>query len=462
MLKKFLATVSAAAMLAGAAHAVGLENYESQGDSDEPYALASALDYAGGAVTGTLDVGFGPSAGAFPTGNVLIFVTITGATFDGVLDGTEVNGTTTSVISTGGANGGQSVTFLVSGANNCLTAAPAGGYNTSCSLSLPVELTGSDVTISVGLETDAGADVDNSNRNNRVSATIVDIVPAFDVDIVADTTPTIADLNAVGGPFTGFTGGSDNILGTVAVAANQINYGSGLVTVNTDFGVDPVVPADVGAIDLLLSGSMDAFEGGDVLFNAASFDLIDAATREAEYDAGSVLFAATNISVVPDGTTAIARSAYNLSVVVTPSLASDLTAGTSASGALQSIERNGTQITFPWTQSATQGAASGASSVFRIGNLDNVPAGAVFVEVKNASEAGYTNPGIVQLSTSVPASGELVQNSAQIEGAVGNYGRGDLEFTVEADPDTLTARQFVVRNGVIQQVIGGNVQQDLN
>ena len=100
--------------------------------------------------------------------------------------------------------------------------------------------------------------------------------------------------------------------------------------------------------------------------------------------------------------------------------------------------------------------------MFRIGNLDNVDAGAVFVEVKNSSVGAFSNPGIVQLGTSIAAGGELVQNSAQIEAAVGNYGRGDLEFTIEADPDTLTARQFVVRNGVIQQVIGGNVNQDIN
>jgi hypothetical protein len=86
----------------------------------------------------------------------------------------------------------------------------------------------------------------------------------------------------------------------------------------------------------------------------------------------------------------------------------------------------------------------------------------VFVEVKNASEAGFVNPGITQLAPSIDANGEFVVNSAGIEAAVGNYGRGDVEFTVEAEPDTLTGRQFVVRNGVVQQVLGGNVDQDVN
>lgn len=462
MLTKILASVSAAALLAGAAHAVDLNNIEAAA-GDEPYPLASALDYAGG-VSGNVRVTVGPSAGSFPTGNVLVFVTLTGATFNAALTGPEFAGPAgvTSVISNGGANNGSVVTFLVSGADNC--DAPNGNNvvdAVECSITLPVDLTGDDVTMAVGFETDAGADVDNSNRNTRVTATLVEIAPAFKVAIVANTGATVADLNALNGPFTDFTGLSDNLLGTVAVTANAINYGAGLRTVNTALGGAPVNGTDVGAVDLLLTGNMDAFDqpAGDVLFAATSFDTTDATTDEATYDAAA-LFAATNISVVADGVTAIPRSDYELSVVVTPSLASALTAGTSATGDLQSIDRNGTQITFPWVQSATQGAASGASSVFRIGNLDNADAGAVFVEVKNSSTALPSS--ITEIAASIGANGEFVINSSQLEAAVGNFGRGDLEFTIEADPDTLTARQFVVRNGVIQQVIGGNVFQDLN
>jgi hypothetical protein len=93
MLKKFLATASVVGLLAGAAHAVEIDNYMSAsdgGDYDEVYPLAEEMDYDGGAVDGTLSFGFGPSAGSFPTGNVLLFVSATGVEFDGALDGTEV------------------------------------------------------------------------------------------------------------------------------------------------------------------------------------------------------------------------------------------------------------------------------------------------------------------------------------------------------------------------------------
>jgi len=108
------------------------------------------------------------------------------------------------------------------------------------------------------------------------------------------------------------------------------------------------------------------------------------------------------------------------------------------------------------------GAASGTTSVYRIGNLDATAAGAVFVEAKNSTTAGYINPGIVQVAATIPAKGELVLNSSSVEAALGNYGRGDVEFTVEANSTSLTGRQFVVRNGAIQQVMGGTVSQDQN
>ena len=470
MLKKFLATVSVAGLLAGGAHALEVDARASGADATgEPIVLASALDYAGGAVVsdgaGQTRVTFYPTAGLFPTGNVLIYVNVTGGVFDGALDGSEVAGTGTSVISQGGQNGASSVVFLVSGADACNAA-------DVCTIDLPLVLDGSNVSFAVGLQTDAGAPVDNScaggcslgNTANRVSEQVVRIAPAFAIAVTADTFPTIADLNAGTGPFTDFTAGSDGILGTYSVGGNSVLVGAFLRNVNRDLDGNDVDVNDVASVDLTVSGTMAAFAtgGGDVEFGGIQADAVSTVSNTATYDAiADFDGGATSIKVIPDLVTAIARSAYNLSITVVPDAASPLTAGTSGSGALQSIERNGTQITFPWTQSATQGAASGTTSVFRFGNTEGTAAGAVFAEVKNTSEAGYSNPGLVQIAPSIPANGELVRNSTQLEAALGNYGRGDLEFTIEAEPGTLTGRQFVVRSGVIQQVIGGTIEQDL-
>ncbi len=456
MLKKILATVSVAALVAGAAHAVELENNLGLTVAD-PTPLAAELDYAGGNVDGNLSIGFGPSAGLFPTGNVLVFVNLSGATFDGALTGAEAGGAlSTSVISTGGQNGQSQVTFLVSGANNCAVASGAGAGTANCTLTLPVILNGADVNITVGLETDAGAPVDNTSQNSPVGLQLVDILPAFDISFsaAAGGPANVATLASL------FTTLTDNDLGDIIVAVNDLD---GDPVNKTLSGVN-VVAGDIDELNFVLDGIMDPFAtgAGTVEFGGNTADDIDAVTDEATYDAGPTL-GTFDVVVTENGTTAIQRSSYTASVEIVPTALSGLVSNTTASGSLQPIVRDGTSIIFPWTQSATVGAVSGATSVFRIGNLDTSPAGAVFAEVRNSASAGagYVDAGIVQLAPSIAAGGEFVTNSTGLEAALGDYGRGDIEFTIEAQSDELTGRQFVVRNGVIQQVQGGTIQQDL-
>lgn len=467
MIRKFLTSVAVAGLAAGAASALGLENNEPAAAPTNPYPVADSLDFT--MTTETVSVGFGPSAGSFPTGNVLVFVDVTGGTFNAALSGVEVSGTTTSVISSGGLKGGTTVAFLVSGADMCVADTTAAGAETSCSLDIPLDLDGSDVSFSVGLETDAGAPVDNSAEDNRTSLTVIDTVPAFAVSIVADMVATTADLNAANGPFEDLVAGAgfDAVLGTITAGANAVSYDGGMTTdtVNSDFAGTDVSAANAGAITFTLTGEQDAFSTDATLMTAG--DLVASTgtiTENATTDvaAGTLVFGTlSSISVVADTNVAIDRSDYDVAVSIAAAAAGPIQQAAAGSGSLQSIDRNGTTIVFPWTQSATQGAASGTTSVYRFGNLDSIATGALFVEVKNASEAGYMNPGIIQISPSVAAGGEFVTNSTTLEGEVGNYGRGDLEFTAEADPDELTGRQFVVRNGVIQQVTGGTIEEDL-
>lgn len=464
MLKKILATVSVAAMVAGGAQALVVQTRSigNEGVNGNPTLLAAELDYAGGTVesgvaSAETRVAFFPTAGLFPTGNVLVHVTVSGAEFASVLDGSEVN-TATSVISSGGAAGGTDVVFLVSGANACTSVAP-------CFIDLPLVLDGSNVSFAVGLQTDAGAPVDNSSATNRVTEGVVQIAPAFDIAFTPDTTASTATLASL------FTLLTDGDLGDFSAAPNEVTLATIDYVVKSALDGTPVSAADVdtadgGSVVAVVSGFMDAFNpvaaplGGDFTIGGTSATVsnaADTATRQTGLGTHAVI-------ATPDTTTIIPRSAYTAVVTITPDDSSNLVSPTSKSGSLQSITRDGTSVVFPWTQSATQGANSGATSVFRIGNLDNVAAGAVFVEVKSSADGavGYSIPGIQQLATSIPANGEFVINSGGLEAELGNYGRGDLEFTIEADPDTLTGRQFVVRGGVIQQVVGGTISQDLN
>lgn len=457
MLKKLLVTASVAGLIAGAAQALEVDARATGADAaGEPIVLAAELDYAGGSVASTNELGvtFYPTGGTFPTGNVVAYVTVSGAVFDGALDGTEVVGAGTSVISTGGIDGGTTAAFLLSDASLCAVA-------DDCSITLPLILDGSDVSISVGLETDAGVPIDNTEETKKVTADLVKVAPAFAISFAPDTVENAAQLSTL------FTTLTDDYLGDISVFPTEVKIGVNDRTVNTDLAGTDVAWTDVDELNVTLEGTMDAYDpanGGDVEIYGFSADDVDVAADEATIElvaAPAGGFDDYDVVLVPDGSTAIARSKYKATVDLVHGGA--LAAGTtSASGTLEPVTREGTSILFPWTQSATQGAASGASSVYRIGNLDSDDAGAVFVEVKNASEAGFVNPGITEIASSIDAGGELVVNSSSIEAAVGNYGRGDLEFTIEADATTLSGRQFVVRNGVIQQVIGGNIDQDIN
>ena len=462
-IRTLLSSAAVSVIATGAASALGLENLEPVGAPEHSYPVADSLDYASG-ITEIVEVGFGPSAGSFPSGNVLVFVDVTGGTFNSVLTGAEVaipGGS--SVISSGGLKGGTSVTFLVSGVDACTADAIPLVADTSCSVSIPIDLDGSDVSFSVGLETDSGAPIDNSASTNRVSFKVIETVPAFRALVAPDFVPTFADLAAINGPYTDLFG--DNYLGFFGAGPNVIENANTMLfeTVNSDFVGTDVGPANAGAVTFTLTGEQDAFDtmaGGTIIAAGPGTIVPNAATDIAT---GTIAFGSTlDIFVIPDGTVPIERSEYEVAISIEAAAAGPIQQAFSGSGFLEPIDRNGAAIIFPWTQSASQGAASGTTSVYRFGNLASSATGTVFAEVWNSSEAGYTNPGIVEIASSIPAGSELVTASSALEAALGNYGRGDVAFYIDADPNDLTGRQFVVRDGIIQQVKGGTIAEDLN
>lgn len=464
MLKKFLATASVAGLLAGAASALEVEAVTAASAVGNPTPLAAQLDYAGGAVATSgahdqLRFQFYPTGGTFPTGNVVLRAVVSGAVFSGGLTGAEVTTPApgTSVVSSGGVADGNEVVFLLSDVSACSAAG-------NCFVDLPLELSSGNVSVQVGMQTDAGVPIDNSSLTNLKAETLAIEVAAFDADIVADTTDSQATLASL------FTLLTDTLLGTIEVLPNLVNVGSvavpNNVTAQTDLIGTAVSGGDIASIGLVVDGAMAPFDpvvapaGGSFTIGGLAV-AVDSTDNDATAT-GAALSTVYPVTATPDGTSSIERSEYGVNIAVNVAPASPLTTGATFSGDLEPITREGTEVTFPWTQTATQGEASGATSVFRIGNLGAADTGAVFAEVRNATEAGFTNPGIVQLAPSIDGNGEFVINSAGLEGFVGNYGRGDVNFIVEANDSTLTGRQFVIRNGVIQQVIGGTVFQDQN
>ncbi|MEE4212308.1 MAG: hypothetical protein V2I43_23955, partial [Parvularcula sp.] len=380
--------------------------------------------------------------------------------FSSNLSGAEVTGTSTSVLSTGGLAGASAVSFIITGADNCTAIAP-------CTVSLPVNVTdGANVTATVGLETDAGAPVQGTDEETRESVSLVTRFPAFAITVAADTTPSTADLDLTS-PFTAFDGGSDNILGAITVDANFVDTDGDTVadtTVNVDLGANPVDASDVESIDVAIVGNFSAFDpatpaaapagdfqvGGDSVTVDGSEGTVEI-TPVAALPVGPLSVVAT-----PDGTSAIQRSTY--AATVTVDVTDDLDVNQVAAGALQSIDREGTSVIFPWTASASQSAASGSTNIIRIGNIASGATGAVFASALSSTTGVPTTA--VQVAASVPANGELLLTSSDLEAALGNFGRADIEITVEEDSANITARRFIVRDSGIQSLDNGTVAQN--
>lgn len=480
MIKKFLATASAVSLVAGTASALTVTNIsDGQDAAGEPVVLAAELDYAAGitstpgaAAAGQTEVAFSPTGAAFPSGNLTLYVTVEGATFTTPLAGTEVSAFDgggvavpgfQATLSQGGAAGTSTVSFNVSGADNC-----AGGN--TCTIDLPLTITGdADVVFNVGLETDAGQPVDNSSDENRVSETVIDIISAWNIAFAPDATNPIATLASsfqefdVVAPNTNVT----EDLGDIIVGPNAATGGAGTMyaadrTVNTDLAGADVDFNDVASLTYSVSGDFSGIDSVSIGGVAATINagadtatVTDAAVIIADFPDTSPVLITTDAADAPT----IQRSGYTATATIVEG-GTDIQEGAEESGALASVEREGTTITFPWTQSADQAAGSGVNSVYRFGNLSSTAVNTVFIEVKNSTESGFQNQGVVDAQTAIPANGELVLDSTQVQALVGNYGRGDLEFTLEGQPQNLTGRQYVIRGGNLDQVVGGTVEQD--
>ncbi|MEE4212746.1 MAG: hypothetical protein V2I43_26165, partial [Parvularcula sp.] len=76
-MKKLLTAASVAALAFGVANAVDVQNVTGGVAAGDLYPLASQAN----GVTGNVDFELAPTAGSFPSGNVIVFIDVAGATF---------------------------------------------------------------------------------------------------------------------------------------------------------------------------------------------------------------------------------------------------------------------------------------------------------------------------------------------------------------------------------------------
>lgn len=451
--KKVLLGTVAAFALAGQANAVTVGNVQIDPNGvpvAAPYVMASELDLTATPQTGEISVDVLASTGLLPSGNIILEVTLTGAEFSAAVLGAAVGDTgcviDTSVISTGGAIGDSTVRFILSGADDC-------GIGQGAVVTLPIELTGGAVGVTAGYETEGGSPVDGGAQT---AAGVISFASAFAPGGAADST---AQVLSIASEFKDFLAPNVGLatLGTVTVDHTP-RY--------LDLAGNQTVAANVTDVTVTVSGNFAGFgngandtllevDGDEVTIDSLSSASIDETGAQAQGYVNNDLDVDIDVGAVPG-----ILSASGYSVVVTATY--DDTAGftatpeSSASTALEETTREGTTLIFPWTASATLG---GSNNLIRIGNLTDTAITGVYARVANQSAGGTATVGaLVDLGITIAAEGETVINSAQLEAALGNFGRADVEIVVEADEANLTTRRLVIRDngGVFDFGVGQN------
>lgn len=398
-----------------------------------------------------------------PSGNVLLTLTLSGGNFNDVVTAGALTGSgpgacsISSTVSSGGGVGQDNVTFLLSGAT-------AGACDTFDFAGLEVIPTGSgSVSISSDLRTEGNTAIDDRYSN---SVNIIERGQAFDVAFTAGTTRT-AILQSTGGPYRRFAGDVlGTTLGTVQVTADA-NY-------HRDLNTTPVSNADVSAISVVVDGAWASFVTSvpvtQVTLGGATA-VVSGSNATFTYSAGlgggaNQLPAAANaLTLTADGVDPILARKYTASVSLT--LSAGLTSpGAFSGGNVGEIVRDGTSVIVPGVLSRYLVDRLKENNQIRIGNIGDDDTGAVYLTVLANNQVGsnppaYTPQGTKQVTASIAAGGELLLNSTAITTHLGQFGRGDIELSIEADPSDIVVRRFYRgATGDWTEVSSGTVFQD--
>lgn len=455
------------------------------------YRLAEeAVSTASGTFALTADLA---GTSTFPSGNNLIVIELNGGTFSaGLTSSNVVAAGCTTVLSSGGSAGSNTATFLISS---------AGVGCGSVDLDLPVTPgAGRDVWVRTTLRTEGGTSIDpdtaqttpagypagwplppDALQQNQEALQIVDRVNAFNLvidGVIGSTGPgggalndTFATLTTTPVYTTFFVGanGHNGIsetsttgqLGTIRIDVDT--------TARRDLVNTPVAAGDVTDADVVVTGSFSAFNGapGLVTLGAAAATINTAATTATINNQQAALTAGPQAFRVTADGGVIPSSDYQAAVTYTLN-ATFYNQETAPPVALERIQRDGTNVVLPWMNSTSVQTATGSTNVVRLGNISSGTTGPVFAQVLNSVNAatGYTpaNGGApVELFPNIAANGERVITTAILTAALGNWGRGDVQISVEAPSNTITARRFAtLANGDVTELTSGTVAADQN
>lgn len=336
-------------------------------------------------------------------------------------------------LSTGGAKGGSSATFLVENMNECTTDALV--------FNVPVTLaaTPASVNVATSLTTEAGTPIAAGTATTAVGGVdLISFARAITITGSADTDPTRATIAS---DFLGLNG--DNVIGEaeITIAADRflgIDTDAELEATDYD-NVEFTVTGDLTNLNVFVDG-VQVEEGATP---GEGIAVIDPA-REGTFE----------VTVAPNDEV-ITGSPYSMRArLIAPASGAVVRTVGSDVIQLETVTREGAQYLIPWVASRTLSQTSTSNTVIRISNLGSAPVGRVSAELVTSS-TGVTSSTLVPLATSISPRGEVVITSNSLQNAFGaDFGRADIRLTVEGAPANLSVRRFVQStvNGALSEV----------
>lgn len=418
------------------------------------------------------------SSGTLPSGNVLLTVELVGnakfataPTAASVLPDTTGGGCTTFTAAPSVAPTATTATFIISN-----SAPDCSGYWMDLDLQV---LGAGDVSVKTTLVTDGAMTPIDGGSATKVIISRPDAF-AWEVDASVNTGHvlnqgargnTLATLDA-SPAYTAFKTGTGfhaaapetatvGVLGTAALLVDEdAQYG----LLRTD---NVVAATDVSDVDAVVTGNFSTFT---TAFGGVAGVIAGSTSTHASIEAGVVEVlgaetwtAANEFVVTKTGSAAIPSSNYSIAVsyVLDPTKYNQETA---ADEALETIERDGTNVIFPWMNSDRLQVQNGTTNLIRLANVSGTATGAVFAQVLNSTAA---DPGYVALTApkqiypSIAAGGERYVTTHQLTTELGDFGRGDVQISIEARPEQVTARRYAtLANGSVTELESGTVAND--
>jgi hypothetical protein len=356
-----------------------------------------------------------------------------------------------SVVSSGGGAGAQTVTYAVTVSGTCsTTSGDANQGPESFTLDAPLKVSGlGDVTVTAAFAS-GGTSIDNGTSTAR---TLITNATGYSASATADTTTTQWLLSGGAAAYT--TLSSNLTIGSIVVGSTTSNtYGPFvLATGATAAKVDDAT--QVLTYDASIAGSVS-----NVSLTINSVTMTENSAKTISTLAG--IAAGTKAVAVTLDTTTTSQSEIGFSLTVTPVAGSaSYTAPAAFTQALQSVTLEGTNFLAPWIAGNQAGTSS---SMVRVSNNGASAAGAVTLMLKSPTRNAGTTAGATTCTSStlaslasIAAGGELVISTADLTTCFGDFKRGDMIVTIQAPDDSLTAKaRLTTTAGSISEIsLGG-------